>query len=137
MFEGMTFNIWAVLVSVVVNMALGALWYSPILFGNIWMKLIEKKADDISRAEGNKAMSMAIIPAIVSAAGLALLTGISGAETIVDALVLGSLASIAFSGMSLLNLVFFEDRKFGLTVINTGYSFVSFNIIAVILTLWK
>ncbi|HAK46901.1 MAG TPA: hypothetical protein DCO79_13410 [Spirochaeta sp.] len=37
---------------------------------------------------------------------------------------------------SILNLVFFEDRKFGLVVLNSGYAFVSFNIIAILMTLW-
>ncbi|MDC7226389.1 MAG: DUF1761 domain-containing protein [Spirochaetales bacterium] len=137
MFESFTFNIWAVLVSVVINMLIGALWYSPVLFGNIWLKLIEKKAEDIGRDEGNKAMALAIVPAIVSAAGLSVLIGISDASGIVDAIIIGSLASIAFSGMSLLNLVFFEDRKFSLVLLNAGYAFVSFNIISIILTLWK
>ena len=34
-----TINYIAVLVSAVIGMAIGALWYSPLLFGKIWMKL--------------------------------------------------------------------------------------------------
>ncbi len=137
MFDAMTFNLWAVLVSVAVNMAVGMLWYSPVLFGNIWLKLVDKKAEDISKDDSNKSMGLAIIPAIVSAFGLAVLIGISGAVTVADALIAGSLASVAFSGMSSLNLVFFENRSFKLTLLHAGYAFASFNICAIILTLWK
>ncbi len=31
-------NYWAVLVAAVVSMVIGALWYSPVLFGKLWMK---------------------------------------------------------------------------------------------------
>lgn len=136
MFEGITLNIWAILVSVVVNMAVGMLWYSPVLFGKVWLKLVERKAEDIDQEDANRSMGLAIIPAIVSALGLAVLVGITGSATVSDALITGTLASVAFSGMSSLNLVFFEDRSFKLTLLNAGYTFVAFNICAVILTLW-
>jgi small-conductance mechanosensitive channel len=118
-------------------MALGMLWYSPVLFGNIWLKLVDKKVEDISQNDANKSMGLAIIPAIVSSFGLALLISLIGAVTVLDAIIAGSLASIAFSGMSALNLVFFEDRSFKLTLLHFGYNFVSFLICAVVLTLWK
>ena len=42
-------NIWAVLVSIVAMMVIGALWYSPVLFGNTWLRLIGKKPEEIYR----------------------------------------------------------------------------------------
>ena len=41
------FNILAFLVCIVSNMILGALWYSPVLFGKVWLNLIGKKPEDI------------------------------------------------------------------------------------------
>ena len=40
--ESMAINYWAVLVAAVAYMILGAIWYSPILFGSAWMRLIGK-----------------------------------------------------------------------------------------------
>ena len=137
MFQNISINIWALLVSIVSSMALGMLWYSPVLFGNVWLKLVDKKAEDISKEESKSAMSLAFIPAVVSSLGLALLVSIMGAVTWVDAIVLGSLTSITFSGMSMLNLVFFENRSFKLTLLNVGYGFVAYNVAAVILTIWR
>ena len=36
-------NLWAVLVSTVAFWALGALWYSPVLFGKRWQKEVGLK----------------------------------------------------------------------------------------------
>ncbi len=137
MFDGFSINIFAVLVSIVVVMVIGALWYSPLLFGNLWLDLIGKKADDISKEDANMSMSLSVIPAVVTVFGLAILVEISSAATVFDALVAGTLASVFFSGMSSFNLVFFEDRSIKLTLLNAGYPFVAWNICAVILTLWQ
>ena len=34
----MEFNVLAILVSAIVPLVLGFLWYNPILFGNAWMR---------------------------------------------------------------------------------------------------
>ena len=40
--ESMGINYWAVLVAGVAYMVLGAIWYTPALFGNAWLKAIGK-----------------------------------------------------------------------------------------------
>ena len=130
-------NIWAILVSVVVMMILGALWYSPVLFGNTWLKLIGKKPEDIKKEDANKSMGFAIIPAILHTLTLALLLNFVHAQTIADGLIVASLAAVGFIFMSLFNLVLFEDRSFKLTLLNAGYPFCALNIIAIILVMWQ
>jgi hypothetical protein len=137
MLQNISFNIIAIIVCIVVNMIIGALWYSPLMFGKAWLSLTGRKAEEITKEDGNKSMSFAIIPAAVSAFGLALLVGIAQPGTIFDALVIGSLASVVFSGMSALNLVLFEGRTLKLSLLHTGYFIVSWNIVSIILTLWK
>jgi hypothetical protein len=41
-------NYLAVLLAAAATMIIGFLWYSPILFGNVWMKQIGLKAEDMS-----------------------------------------------------------------------------------------
>lgn len=129
-------NFWAVLICILLSMAGGALWYSRLLFGNQWMKLIGKKDDDISKAEAAKAMRFAFIPAIVNNVLLALMLGLVDASTVLDALIIGTIISIGFIFMSAVNLVLFEGRSFKLAALNTGFAFVSLNLAAIILTLW-
>ena len=131
------FNIWAIIVCIASNMIIGALWYSPVLFGNAWLKLINKKPEDISKSDANKSMVLSIIPAILSILFLYLILSIISTSTLIDSLIIGCIISVGFVGMSALNLVFFENRSFRLTLLNVGYTFVSLNVAAVILTLWK
>lgn len=131
------FNIWAVLVCVICNMVIGSLWYSPVLFGNIWLKMVGKTKEEISQKEGSKAMTLSIIPAALSILLLAVTLALLNTSTLADALIIGSLVSAGFIGMNALNLVLFEGRSMGLWLVNVGYSFVAMNIAAVILTLWK
>lgn len=42
-------NLVAVLVAGVVDMVIGALWYSPVLFAKSWMRLIGKKEEDMKK----------------------------------------------------------------------------------------
>ena len=131
------FNIWAVLVCFVAFMAIGALWYSPVLFGNYWLKFIGKKKEEIEKENGNRSMMSGMIPALVSTIMLAITLGMVNAATLIDALMIGSIASIGFIGMSAWNLVLFEGKSFMLAVVNVGYSFASMNVAAIILTFWK
>lgn len=131
------FNVWAVLVCIFSQMLIGSLWYSPVLFGNLWLKAIGKTKEDISNKEAQKAMSFSLIPAISLVLLMATVVGIENAQTVTDALFLGTIVSAGFIGMSSLNLVLFEGRSFKLLLINVGYMVVSLNIAAIILTLWK
>jgi hypothetical protein len=137
MFVSFSINIFAVLVGMAINMVLGALWYSPVLFGNYWLKLIGKNSEDISKDDAGKSMSFAIIPAFFSSFSLALLVAFAIPVSILDGVILGTIASVGFSFMSLFNLVLFEDRSIRLTLINSGLNFVAWNIISVVLTLWR
>lgn len=131
------FNIWAVLVGFVSNMLIGALWYSPLLFGNIWLKLIGKRMDDISKENSNKSMMLSVIPGVLLSVLMAVLLSFIDPRTVLDAIVIASLVSVGFIGFSALNLVIYEGRSFKLLLVNVGYSVVSLNVLAVILTLWK
>ncbi|MBD3243459.1 MAG: DUF1761 family protein [Chitinivibrionales bacterium] len=130
-------NACAVIAAVVSTMIIGALWYSPVLFGNLWLKLIGKRPEDVGQADANASMALSIIPAIVSVASLVLLLSFTRAATLLDAVVVASVAAVGFVGMSAFNLVLFEGRSVGLTLLNVGYSFVSLNVAAVIVTLWR
>jgi len=118
-------------------MVIGSLWYSPLLFGNTWLKLVGKTREGISKEDSSKAMSLSIIPAILSILFLSLVLAFIPTETVLDALIVGSVVSAGFIGMSVFNLVLFEDRSVKLTILNVGYSFVTLNIAAIILTVWK
>ena len=43
-------NVWAVLAGTLVLWMLGAVWYSPVLFGKIWQKEVEFKEEAIKKS---------------------------------------------------------------------------------------
>lgn len=54
---------WAILVAVIVNMGIGALWYSPAIFGRAWQRFLGKSTSEI--ATNKTAYFYALIMAFV------------------------------------------------------------------------
>ena len=54
-------NVWAVLVSTVAFWALGALWYSPVLFSKRWQKEVGFKEEDISKTNMVKVFGLSFL----------------------------------------------------------------------------
>jgi hypothetical protein len=132
------FNVWALLVSVGSQMVIGWLWYSPLMFGTVWLRLIKKaRSGDIDRAVAVRAMSLGIVPALLSVLSLAVILSCTHAATVADALLIGTLLSVGLIGMNYVNLYVFEERSWHLVLINTGHVLVALNTAAVILTAWK
>jgi hypothetical protein len=52
MVEEVAVNWWAILTAVPISMTIGALWYSPIAFGNRWMKKLGKRPEDFTGTAG-------------------------------------------------------------------------------------
>ncbi len=56
----------AVLVAAIVYMAIGMAWYSPVLFGNLWLKESGRTAADIEAAK-KKGMGLTMLIALINA----------------------------------------------------------------------
>ena len=133
-------NYLAIVVGVVINMALGALWYSPILLGKPWMAAAGITAEDIEAAgkgEQYKGYATAVVVSIVLVFVLALLTQNLGIDEALDGLVLGLVAGIGLVAASQAPNYSFEGRPPRLFLINLGYSVVGFAIIGVLLAVWQ
>jgi len=85
-------NLFAVLVGVIVSIGVGMLWYSPILFGNVWLRLIGKSADEIEGA--GPAMGLAALAAVISSLVLAMMVQAVGAATLLEGLVVGIVVGV-------------------------------------------
>ncbi|MFH2040906.1 MAG: DUF1761 domain-containing protein [Acidobacteriota bacterium] len=133
MFEGL--NWLAVVVSTFVSMALGFVWYTPILFGNLWMKLVGLKAEDIEAKDSTKGMIISLFGAFISSVALAVIIGWIG-YGLVNGLLAGAGFSFAFIVTTFFSQDAYEKRPLALTLINSGYRFIYFLIIGAILGLW-
>ena len=129
-------NYWAVVVAAVINMVVGALWYSPVLFGKVWSNLIGKKMEDM-RANAGPGYSITTLGALVQSFVLAVLVHNLGLTTAVKGAWLGLLVWLAFTAATTASDTVFAGRPWKLWKINTGYYLVVLLINGTLLSVWR
>lgn len=132
-------NPWAVVVAAVVSFLVGWLWYSPVLFGSIWMKAsgISKSAMDKSK---NKHMALTMftgfVAQLVMAWVLAIFLAATGQQGVVSSLIIASWAWLGFVATIGLGSVLWEGKPMTVFWINMIHWLVALLIQAVILSVW-
>ena len=128
-------NYLAVLVTAVVNILLGMLWYSPILFGNIWMKAIGKTKEELGGAVVGYVFT--IITALITAVVLALFIGYAQADTILKGIQTGFWIWLGFVATTTLAGVLWEGQPLKVYLIYNGLQLVTFIVMGSILAVWR
>jgi len=131
-----TMNWWAIIVAAIAYTVLGALWYSPALFGNAWMKGIGKTKEQIKAGSSPLSYLWVLILSFIAAYGIARLCVWAQRGTIWDGIVIGLLAGICFVLTTMGVNDLFEQRSRQLTVINVLYHLVGFIVIGIIVGAW-
>ncbi len=131
-------NYLAVVVAIVINMAGGALWYSPLLFAKPWMAANGLTEESI-RESGSptRGYVVAVIASIVISLAIALLAQASGVDTAVEGLILGLAAGLGFVATTFASNYIFESRPLKLYLINAGYPVVTFTLIGLLIGAWQ
>ncbi|MDQ3098641.1 MAG: DUF1761 domain-containing protein [bacterium] len=130
-------NLVAVLIAAIVQMIVGAVWYSPALFAKQWMALIGKSAEDLKNSSSSTGYAIASFASIVTAYILAKFIGFAQAKTAMDGLQIGLWAWIGFTATSTITTNAFSGNSWKLWVINYGYFLVTFSLMGMILALWQ
>lgn len=128
-------NYFAVIVSAIASMALGALWYSPLLFVKGWMAENGFTEESMKGRNPFTPMITAFILNIFMAFVLAMF--LSGPSDFVWGLIAGGLAGIGWVAVSIGIVYLFEGRSLKLFLINGGYSAINLIIMGGILGAWK
>lgn len=114
----------AVLVSAILAMAVGSIWYSPLLFGKHWMRAAGLKESDLDSQKDKivRLMVYAFIANLVLLFVVAKFVGIAQAagETIKS---VGTLLVILLGAM-MAGAVIWEERPISYLFINVGYATV-------------
>lgn len=131
-----TINYVAILVTVIVNMILGALWYSPVLFANAWMKEIGKKMDDL-KGGASTGYIIAVVADIVMAYVMAHFVKYAGATTAAAGAMTGFWLWLGFVAAVMAMSYVFEGRSAKLFWINAGLNLVTFVVTGTILAVWR
>lgn len=132
---------WGVLAAAVFSMILGALWYSPLLFGNMWIKLsgFSKKDVEAAKKKGMQGMNKyyfgAFIGALVTSYVLAHILSLLAVTSVGEAmqavfwLWLGFIVPVLFSS------VLWEGKPFLVYCINVSHYLVSLVLMSTVLML--
>jgi len=130
-------NWLAAIVAGAVYFGLGALWYSPLLFSNIFMKYRGLTSEQIQASGVPTDYIFALISDLVAGLVLAVFVNMANATTLVDGLVVGIVVALGFAATSVLNYTIFSGPHKALWAIYSGYQVVGFAVMGVILALWQ
>lgn len=129
-------NIWAVIVAAVSAFVVGALWYSPALFGKAWMRSAGLNEEELQDRNMAGVFSAAFILELVMALNLGVFLNDPG-TTVGWGIVAGFLAGFGWVALGMAVISLFEKRSFRYMLINGGYMVVSFMVMGAILGAWR
>lgn len=132
-------NYLAVLVAAIASMVIGGVWYSPMVFGKLWMKLsgLDEKALEEGKKKGMAKMyAVAFLGTLVMSYVLAHFVDYAGATDLVSGLQLGFWVWLGFIATVLLGSVLWEGKSVKLYLLNNAHYVVSLLVMSVILAMW-
>jgi len=134
-------NFLAIIVAAIVNVVLGSLWYSPMLFAKPWAKAMGMTKEQM--AKGAKMSAGMYVPpmiaALVTSYVMAWFLNALNVTTVGGGIQIGFLAWLGFTTTAqvLNSWVFSNGRPKEAYFINTGYHLVVFCIMGAILAAWR
>ena len=124
-------NLLGAVIGAAAAMGIGALWYSPVLFGSRWQALIGKRPDEM----GSPVVSMVIATAMFLIFGIGLSWIVPDGADLGVGLMWAFLAFWAFVLPATVINGVFEGRGWPLMVIYLGYMLVATLVIGAIVAL--
>ncbi len=133
-------NLWAVLVAALAMMALGAVWYSPVLFGKQWQTMVmawTKMKEKDFKEGANIAYLGSSLAYLVMAYVLAYLLGLLEATSWQEGVTVAGWIALGFLVTRSLTFSLFHDVRKKLWAINTGYDVVGLLMMGAIIGGWQ
>lgn len=115
--------------------AIGAMWYSPILFGKAWMQETGVTEEKQRQSSMGRIFGLAAVANLIMAFNLAAFIGAKG--SLGFGLFAGLATGLGWVAMSMAVNDLFERRSLRLWLINAGYNVVAYTVMGGILGAWK
>lgn len=130
-------DLLAVLVAAVASFVVGSLWYSPLLFGNMWMKLagIKKTKKKVSCMW--LSFLFYFVGMLVMSFVLAHFLLFTAASTIVEGFITSFWLWLGFIAPITLGGILWENKPVMLFVLNNVYNLLSLGVLSTVIILWK
>lgn len=130
--ENIAINHLAVFVCALANLALGAFWYSPLLFYRGWLQETGLSELQVANTNPLKTYGLTFLLALVMSYNLAFFLGDGNTTP-----AWGATAGFGWATMIFAVIVLFERRSLRYILINGGFITVYFTLIGLILGLWQ
>lgn len=128
-------NYLAVLAAAVSAFLVGGIWYSPILFGNMWMRETGLDDERLRRRNVAAVFGASFVLSVIIALNLAAF--LAGPPDLSWGMIAGALAGIGWVATAMAITYLFEARSMKLFLINAGYHAVTFIVMGGIIGFWK
>jgi len=130
-------NYIAVLVCAVIWWLVGAVWYSPVLFGSAWMQATGMTMEMASRMSPLLVYAMPLVAYLIACYVLAHAVVYAKAGTAGTGAMVGFWNWLGFIGAIMFVTVGFQNKPMTLWLIDAGYDLVGMLIGGIILAVWK
>jgi len=128
---------WAAVgTATIMGYVLGALWYSPILFGKVWMKVANIDQDQISKSNKGLTYGVSFIFIAIASFNLAYFVADPKIGAMMGA-TYGFLTGFGWVMMGIGVTALFELKSWSYIFINGGYWVVNLTVMGLILGSWK
>jgi hypothetical protein len=128
-------NWLAVIAAALSAFILGGIWYSPVLFGNAWMKENRFTLETVKAGNKTKIFGWSLLLTLIMAVNLAMFLNTPD-MTFLQGLTYGLLAGVwVFCGIAIVAL--FELKGWLYILVNGGYCLVSLGLMGAILGAWR
>jgi len=134
-FDGI--NYWAVVVAWLINVVIGALWYSPAGFGKRWEKHTGIDIMKIPEKEATKTIGFVALSAVFQAVALAVVINSLNATTATNGLLIGLVLWLGFTAATTVGVTLYSLRSWKFWWLNSSYFLVVMAINSVILAIWR
>ena len=133
------FNYLAVLCALGLCLGLGALWYSPLMFGRVWYRLKRYTPEQAEKLQGSirPAYIVSLIGYATMAMVVATLVIALDLTSALEGLLLGFLLWIGFVFTTGLIANMFSERRFRSFVIDTTYQLACLLIMGSVIGMWR
>lgn len=129
-------NYLAVVVSAVVALVIGFVWYAPPVFGNRWMSYLGTTQAQLGNP-GPMGMATGVVASLANAWVLAVLSLNLKGSTLTDGVLLGILCWLGFMATITAAQISFEKRPWGLWLLNNAHNVLVQILMGAIVTVWR
>jgi len=129
-------NYLAILVCSIISFFVGALWYSPFLFGKKWMAALGKTEEELKAKFTPSLYFFSFISWIIVTYVLASIISLTGVINAVGGFYIAVLCWVGFTAATSLIHHMFAGKSNNLWLIDSGYTLVALIISGIILSVW-